>query len=121
MERSTSGSNILCGSAFFNVDAGLVRNFKIKERFDLQFRTKAYGLTNTSQFSKPATNVSNATFLTGVVSGLNGYNTIRPATGAAASPVRAEVFVLTQLFAGKIGILILDTRAPTCRENVLVQ
>lgn len=77
----TSGRDILRGPGFFNIDTSLTRNFKIRERFDLQFRAEAYGLTNTPQFANPAANVSNATFTNGVVSALNGYDTISSATG----------------------------------------
>ncbi|MGH9327921.1 MAG: carboxypeptidase regulatory-like domain-containing protein [Terriglobia bacterium] len=76
-----SGRNILRGPGFFDMDASLARDFKIKERFTLQFRAEAYGLTNTPQFANPAANVSSARFTNGLVSGLNGYDTISSATG----------------------------------------
>ncbi len=77
----TSGRDILRGPGFFNIDLSLARNFKIKERFDLQFRADAFGLTNTPQFANPSTSVSDAIFTNGIVSDLNGYDTISSATG----------------------------------------
>lgn len=76
-----SGRDILRGPGFFNIDVSLARDFKIKERFDLQFRAEAYGLTNTPQFANPSANTSDASFINGTVTSLNGYDTISSATG----------------------------------------
>ncbi|MGH9327756.1 MAG: TonB-dependent receptor domain-containing protein [Terriglobia bacterium] len=78
----TSGRDILFGPGFFNLDASISRDFKIKERFTLEFRAEAYGLTNTPQFAIPSdTAVSDASFTNGTVTSLNGYDTISSATG----------------------------------------
>jgi hypothetical protein len=77
----TGGRDNVRGPGFFDLDANIVRTFDITERFKLQFRAEAFGLTNTPQFGLPAANVSNATFTNGVVSNLNGYDTITSSTG----------------------------------------
>lgn len=77
----TSGRNILRGPGFFNLNASLVRDFRLTEKLTMQFRTEAYGLTNTPQFANPGATVSSATFTGGVVSAYNGYDIITSATG----------------------------------------
>lgn len=76
-----SGRDILRGPGFFNLNASLFRTFDVTERLKLQFRAEALGLTNTPQFSNPSATVSNATFSNGVVTNLNGYDTITSSTG----------------------------------------
>ena len=76
-----TGRDILRGPGFFNLNASLFRTFNLTERFKLQFRAEALGLTNTPQFANPSATVSNATFTNGVVTNLNGYDTITSSTG----------------------------------------
>jgi hypothetical protein len=77
----TSGRDIVRGPGFFNLDASVFRDFKIREHIKLQFRTEVYGLTNTPQFANPAATVSNATFANGGISNFNGYDIISSSTG----------------------------------------
>ncbi|MDR3675771.1 MAG: carboxypeptidase regulatory-like domain-containing protein [Acidobacteriota bacterium] len=77
----TTGRNILRGPGMFNLNASLVRDFKLTERLKLQFRSEAYSLTNTPQFGNPGATVSSATFTNGVVSNYNGYDIISSAGG----------------------------------------
>jgi len=77
----TSGRNIVRGPGFFNLDASVFRDFKIRETIKLQFRAESYGLTNTPQFANPAATVSNATFVNGVVANYNGYDIISSSSG----------------------------------------
>jgi hypothetical protein len=76
-----TGRNILRGPGLFDLDGGLFRTFPIRDRFNLQFRAEAFGLTNTPSFGNPATTVSNATFVNGAATNLNGYDTITSSTG----------------------------------------
>jgi hypothetical protein len=78
----TSGRDIVRGPGFFNINLSLVRDFNLTERFKLQFRAEAYGLTNTPNFANPATTVSNATFSGGAVTKYGGYDII---SGTAAT------------------------------------
>jgi hypothetical protein len=77
-----SGRDILRGPGVFDLDMGVFRDFRVREKFILQFRAEAFGLTNSPIFSNPATTVSNATFSNGVATNLNGYDTISSASGA---------------------------------------
>jgi hypothetical protein len=77
-----TGRNILRGPGFFNTDASIFRNFKITERFTLQFRTEVFGLTNTPQFNNPGATVSGPTRnADGSIRVLNGYTEILAAAG----------------------------------------
>ena len=57
----TVGRNNMRGPGVFNFDASLFRNFKITERFMLQFRTEVFNLTNTPAFNNPGGNASSPT------------------------------------------------------------
>ncbi len=50
-----SGLNILREPGMWNTDLSIVRNFAIKERFTLQFRTEFTNLPNTSHFNASST------------------------------------------------------------------
>ena len=54
-----SGRNILTGPAFNNWDLAFMKRFKIRERFDLQFRAEFFNTFNFAQFMPPETRVGN--------------------------------------------------------------
>jgi hypothetical protein len=56
----TSGMNQLVGPWLSNLDLSVIRNFRLTERFRLQFRTEALNATNTPHFDLPNSNVNNA-------------------------------------------------------------
>jgi hypothetical protein len=77
-----SGRNILRGPGIFNLDGSVFRTFKLNERFGLQFRAEAFGVTNTPQFGNPGATVSSLTRNTdGSIRALNGYTEITGASG----------------------------------------
>ena len=55
-----AGRDILRGPGYFNLDASVMRDFKISERFTFQFEGDAFGVTNTPHFNNPTNNGSNA-------------------------------------------------------------
>lgn len=57
-----AGRNNLIGPAFYNVDAGLFKNFRITERVKLQFRAEALNLFNHANFANPQGDINNANF-----------------------------------------------------------
>jgi hypothetical protein len=75
-----SGRDIVRGPGVFNVNASLFRNFRLTERFMLQFRAESFNLANTPQFGNPGATVSSATFVNGVITSLNGYTQITSAS-----------------------------------------
>jgi Carboxypeptidase regulatory-like domain/TonB dependent receptor len=48
------GRNTMSGPGVVNLDLGLFRNFKLTERFNLQFRAESFNVSNTPHFSTPA-------------------------------------------------------------------
>ena len=81
MSFGNSGRDILRGPGVFNVNASLFRNFRLTEKFQLQFRAEAFNLTNTPQFGQPGATVTSATFnADGSVKSLNGYTQITSAS-----------------------------------------
>lgn len=70
----TSARNGLRGPGLFELDAELARTFDLTERFKLQFKADASALTNTPNFANPSIlSVSNASFVNGQISNLNGF------------------------------------------------
>ena len=65
-----SGRNILDGPALANWDFGLLKNFKLGERFQLQFRAEFYDATNHPYFGYPHMTIGSST--TGVISSQAG-------------------------------------------------
>lgn len=78
----TVGRNTLRGPGVFNLDASLFRNFKLTERFNLQFRTEVFNLTNTPAFNNPGANASSPTRnADGSIINTNGFTEITSAQG----------------------------------------
>jgi hypothetical protein len=58
----TSGRNILSGPGLFALNASLFKNFKIRERGNVELRAESFNLTNTPQFANPSASTTSATF-----------------------------------------------------------
>ena len=73
------GRNTLRGPGIFNTDLSLFREFPIKERLHLEFRTDCFNLTNTPKFSNPTASASSGTFgqITSTLSNSTALNTER--------------------------------------------
>mgnify|MGYP000190335953 FL=1 len=71
----TVGFNTLRSPGTVNLDAGIFREFRIKEGMTLQFRAEAFNATNTPHFAAPGTNVSSPS------RDANGNITTNPTTG----------------------------------------
>ena len=77
-----AGNGIILGPGYFNLDAGIHREFKIKERMRLQFRWEMFNTLNHPNFNNP-----NSTF------GTAPYGTI-----SSTLPGRSEQVALKLLF-----------------------
>jgi Carboxypeptidase regulatory-like domain len=58
----TAGRNILRGPTRFQWDFGLFRQFRLTERFSLQFRAEGFNFTNTPQWGNPSGNRDSSGF-----------------------------------------------------------
>ncbi len=58
----TSSINMVRGPGQYNIDAGLYRNFHVKERFNIQFRAEYFNLLNHTRLGNPNTTYSSSTF-----------------------------------------------------------
>jgi len=69
-----TGRNIMSGPGFFNVDASLFKIFNFTERMKMEIRGEAFSVTNTPQFQRPQTDISNSNFgyITAVDGGARG-------------------------------------------------
>jgi hypothetical protein len=54
-----AAANSMRGPGEVNMDVGLTRVFKVKEKYSVQFRAEAFNFTNTPHFANPGSNVSN--------------------------------------------------------------
>ena len=55
-----SGRNILYRRGFKNLDLSILRNFRLREKLNLQFRAEFLNFTNTPVFSAPSANIQSA-------------------------------------------------------------
>jgi hypothetical protein len=62
-----SGRGMFRGPGQWNIDCSLFKDFPIKERFGLQFRSEFFNLLNHANFSDPGTNLDSSSF--GQISG----------------------------------------------------
>jgi hypothetical protein len=62
--------NDLRGPDYWTIDAALLKNIKLTERLNLQFRAEAFNLFNRENFNPPGTNINSSTF--GVLSSTAG-------------------------------------------------
>ena len=70
------------GPGVFNFDASIFRNFKLTERFRLQFRAESFNVTNTPAFNNPGSNASSPTRRAdGSIINTNGFSEITSAQG----------------------------------------
>jgi hypothetical protein len=70
-----SGRNILRGPITNTFDFGLVKNFRVAERHNVQFRAEFFSLTNTPNFGLPGSTVGTPTF--GVITGASGNRNVQ--------------------------------------------
>jgi len=77
----TMGRNSVRGPGFQKVDMALFKDFRMTERFTLQFKAESFNLTNTPRFGNPASNVSNmAINAAGIVTNPNNFMAITTAS-----------------------------------------
>lgn len=58
----TSPFYFLHGPGIFNLDLALARNFRLSERFNLQFRAQAINFTNPPHFGNPEGDINSFNF-----------------------------------------------------------
>ncbi len=58
----TSSINMLRGPGQLNIDAGLYRNFGVREKFNIQFRAEFFNVLNHTRLGNPNTNRSSSAF-----------------------------------------------------------
>jgi len=68
------GRNAFTGPGFFQMDLGAYKNFEIRERMRLQFRSEFFNLPNHANFANPNTTISSSSFgrITSIASGSSG-------------------------------------------------
>lgn len=75
-ETGNLGRNILTGPKYYNIDAGLIKNTRFGERFNLQLRAEAFNLLNNTNFfigeGSNIFNVASTTF--GIISPGSTYS-----------------------------------------------
>ena len=68
------GFNTMRGPRYSNLDVGLFREFKLSEKYRMQFRAEAFNFTNTPHFGTPGRNRSDMVLNNnGTIRSLGGY------------------------------------------------
>lgn len=76
----TMGRNALRGPGFQKADMAVFKDFKLTERFVLQFKAEAFNVSNTPRFNNPSSNVSTMVLNTdGSVRSINNFMAITSA------------------------------------------
>lgn len=89
----TAGFNSLRGPGIVNLDAGLFREFRITERWRMQFRAETFNTTNTPHFANPGTNASNLQLNPdGSVRNLGGFTEITGLANTGRDGIDERVF-----------------------------
>ena len=91
----TVGYNTLRGPRYSNLDLGIFREFKVSERFRVQFRAEAFNFTNTPHFSAPGSTGVNRANMTIDKNGtvhLNGYSEISTTRGTGREGIDERQF-----------------------------
>ncbi len=80
------GRNYLSGPGFFNLDAALSKSIRFTERYNLDLRLEAFGVTNTPQFFF----ASNGGSAAGLTLGSSSFGQITSATGGRTLQLGAK-------------------------------
>lgn len=80
------GRNYLSGPGFFNLDASLAKSIRFTERYNLDLRLEAFGVTNTPQFFF----ASNGGTAAGTTLGSSSFGDITSATGGRTLQLGAK-------------------------------
>jgi len=75
----STGRNIFSGPGLATLNLSLFKNFKISERFNMEFRAETFNFTNTPQFANPNTSITSSSY--GYVTGTLGSGTGVSGTG----------------------------------------
>jgi hypothetical protein len=91
----TAGFGIVRGPGVVNLDLGVFREFRITEKWRLQFRGEAFNFTNTPHFANPGANASNLQLNPdGSVRALGGFGEITAIANTGRDGIDERVFRL---------------------------
>jgi hypothetical protein len=89
----TSGFNAMRGPGLGNWDFGVFREFRVNERWRLQFRAEAFNFTNTPHFANPNSDASSLQLgPNNTIQDLGGFATINSTTNLAREGIDERQF-----------------------------
>lgn len=68
-QHGNSGRNSVYGPGYWNIDAGILKNFRVTERINMQFRTEMFNVLNHANFANPRNASTGSPTLTSSVFG----------------------------------------------------
>lgn len=93
------GRDILIGPGFWNIDFSLIKNTRLTERFNLEFRAEFFNVMNHANWGQPNTQVfQQAVNASGFPTGLGNINPIAGSIMSLAEPMRQIQFGLKLIF-----------------------
>jgi hypothetical protein len=91
-----AGYNSMRGPGEVNLDAGLSRSFKFRERYTIQFRAEGFNITNTPHFANPNANVSNLVLNSnGTMKNLGGFAQVQSVANTGRDGIDERQFRFT--------------------------
>jgi hypothetical protein len=89
----TAGYRSLRGPGLIDWDFGIHRQFRLSERFQIQFRMEAFNFSNTPHFANPNGNVSNMILNNdGTIANLNNFSSITGVTNLGRDGIDERQF-----------------------------
>lgn len=92
--QNGSGRNTLRGPNYWNLDSGLMKNFKLAERFNLQFRAEAFNVLNHPNFENPRNSTGGSSSVTSGAFGQTCCVTAATTSTANVNPIGEPMRVL---------------------------
>ncbi len=92
--QNGSGRNTAMGPNFWNLDAGLAKNFDLTERFRLQFRAEAFNVLNHPNFENPRNSTQGSATVTSSAFGQTCCSTAALVSSQQVNPVGEPYRVL---------------------------
>jgi len=92
--QNGAGRNTVRGPGFWNLDSGLMKNFAVTERFNLQFRAEAFNVLNHPNFDNPRNATTGSPTITSSVFGQLCCGTAAVGSSSQVNPIGEPMRVL---------------------------
>jgi hypothetical protein len=92
--QNGTGRNTVFGPSYWDIDAGLLKNFTLTDRFRLEFRSEAFNVLNHPNFENPRNSTQGSATITSTAFGQMCCSTAAVASAQNVNPVGESYRVL---------------------------